>query len=195
MSTNGNTAEQHLFADQVSYDDRLPFDLDPIESNLSQSQRERLAARNVSVLRAVGVLEEHRSEPEERSGMEGDVARLDLKLNLVIELLGVAINMQRPLPQDHEIRISIKGIRWHCEQPVAQAGDTVMISLFLHACSAQAVQWQASILATEAADDGGYNCWAEFEALPDAMTQYLERLIFRHHRRQIAEERGASPKP
>lgn len=194
MSIDANSAEQGLFADQVSYDDRLPFDLDPIETKLSASQRERLAARNVSVLRAVGVLEEHRSEPEDRNGMEGDIARLDLKLNLVIELLGVAINMQRPLPQDHEIRISTKGIRWHCEQLVAQSGETVMISLFLHACSAQAVQWEANILANEPAEDGGHYCWAEFEALPDAMTQYLERLIFRHHRRQIAEERGASPK-
>lgn len=185
-------AEQTLFGDQVSYFDRLPLDLEPLTQPLTSAQRERLAARNVSVLRAVGVLEEHRSEPEDRSGTDGELARLDLKLNLVVELLGVVINMQRPLPPDQEVRLSHHGLSWTSDRLLATPGQTVLVSLFLHACSAQAVQWEASVLTTRDEGEGSYRCWAAFETMPEAMVKYLERLIFRHHRRQIAEERGTS---
>lgn len=184
--------EQQLFGEQVSYFDRLPLDLEPLSLPLTSAQRERLAARNVSVLRAVGVLEEHRGEPEDRTGTDGELARLDLKLNLVVELLGVVINMQRPLPPDQEVRLSHRGLSWTSDRLLAQPGDSVLVSLFLHACSAQAVQWDARLLASRDEGDGIHRCWAAFETMPDAMLKYLERLIFRHHRRQIAEERGSS---
>ena len=187
-----NPAELRLFEEQVSYEDHLPFDLEPLSGTLSGPQINRLCQLNSVVLRAVGVLEDARSDVEDRaSGIESDVGRLELKVNLLLELVGAVIAMQRPQPADVTLRLSRIGVAWTANGRLAGKGDLVMLSLFLHHCSAQPVQWPARIIETDEVD-GGVRTWAAFEPMPELMLKHFERLVFRHHRRLVAQSRRES---
>lgn len=181
---------EQLLGESLGYRDRVPLDCEPLAAPLDDAQLLRLAERNVTALRAAAVLEDRHPGPEDQSGLEGEVARLEIKVDLLIDLMSAVMSLQQPPPAAHEVTMTSTAVAWVEAGREFAVGETYMLSLFPYRSPPQSLQWPVRIECV-VGDAGGHRVGARFAAMPEAMAHQVERLVFRRHRRRIADERQA----
>lgn len=142
--------------------------------------------RNANVLVAVSALMDRRAENNEDDGqLSQEVARLDAKLNVLMEIVNRLLLPQSALPPRVPMRFNAVGavLPWAGLPPV---GQTVMLRLHFDACRALPLELPGVRLAGPS-DGRGF---IGFEGLSEAVRDGIERLVFRQHRRQVAEARA-----
>lgn len=141
---------------------------------------------NVTALHAVAALESqpHERELDHTANVDFTAARLEAKMDLVLQWVGKLLLAQHPLPPATDIILGSQNISWKCpvELKAAQFG---VITLYLApnlpmplilpvqiiACSTGQARAQLLHLSTEAQDA-------------------LDRALFRHHRRALQARSG-----
>jgi len=122
-------------------------------------------------------------EAEVGSAMAKILDRLEAKLNLAVDLLSQLTASQTPLPATHPVTLSAEAIEWIA--PDGPAADReITLSLFLDPRLPQPLQLPARV-ATRVALPEGIRTFAEFAHLSDEVRDWLERTVFRYHRRYI----------
>ena len=173
------------FSDRVAWDARFHAVCEPA-GRLDTAELSLLNDRNTSVLVAVSALMERRSETgEEDSPLSQEVARLDAKLNVLMEIVNRLLLPQSGLPARLPLRFNAIGavLPWDGLPPVGQA---VMLRLHFDACRALPLELPGMRLPGPS-DGRGF---VGFEGLSEAVRDGIERLVFRQHRRQVAEARA-----
>ncbi len=143
---------------------------------------------NLRLLGIVSLLNEQRSSfvgSEDANTLEGEVARLHQKMNLVADLMATLISQLLPGAAPVAAQLSSLGLCWRA----AAEGDLGLLSLRLHNSVPQPFVWPARRIASH---DGWQQ--AQFEPLGEACQAALERHVFLHHRRAIAVKRRPLPK-
>ncbi len=150
------------------------------------------AEDNRRVLDAVSVLEEYHGDSEAASTMTmgtmtHEIARLDAKLDLLLVVLGKLLRQQAPLPPAVRLRLSASALTWIAAEPPPD-GQTGWVSLYLNELVPEPLTLPGR--ATSVLAEGGER-WVEvrFAELPAGLQDSLEKHVFRHHRRAIAEAR------
>lgn len=139
------------------------------------------------VLATVAALEEHvRPQGEEAGGVEAEVARLNQKVQLLMEMVGSLIRAQLSLPKAASVRLTAAGLRWQTDMPPA-LDSRGMIELWLHPACPDPLRLPARVLAVSS--DSPTTVEAAFEELPEVLSGALEKLVFLRHRRELAESR------
>lgn len=146
---------------------------------------ERLNAANERALRLLAVLEEHHSDTSEEQASGHDLARLEFKINLILELVGGWLAQQRHQPAPMAARLSSRAIRWRPLAAVPPVGTVGEAILYLHAALPYPLRLPAVI------HSAGEVVEARFEGLSETLVELLEKTIFRRHRRQVALTRPA----
>lgn len=142
----------------------------------------------VRVLATVGALSERSPPgPEEATGIELEVARLHQKVQLLVELLAVAMVRAGSVPAATSLQLSAEGCSWLASHPPSR-GERGELSLWLHAAAPEPLRWPAEIVELEAGD-AGTSVHARWLPLGEAALDALERFLFQQHRRAIAEAR------
>lgn len=142
--------------------------------------------RNASVLVAVSALMDRRSETaEDDSPLIQEVARLDAKLNVLMEIVNRLLLPQTGLPPRMPLRFNAAGavLPWAVLPPV---GQTVLLKIHFDVCRALPLELPGVRLAGPVDGKG----FIGFEGLSEAVRDGIERLVFRQHRRQVAEARA-----
>ncbi|KAF1005527.1 MAG: hypothetical protein GAK28_03280 [Luteibacter sp.] len=173
------------FSDRVAWDARFHAVCEPA-ARLDAAELALVNDRNASVLVAVSALMERRSETgEEDSPLSQEVARLDAKLNVLMEIVNRLLLPQSGLPARLPLRFNAFGavLPWDGLPPVGQA---VMLRLHFDACRALPLELPGVRLPGPS-DGRGF---VGFEGLSEAVRDGIERLVFRQHRRQVAEARA-----
>jgi len=166
----------------ISYRDRLPLRWMPLAALPEGLEAERLAESNLRVLGTVAMLAEHAPSKDDPTPAELEMQRMHLKLNLLLELVGSFLALQSPRPQALPLRLSWRGVTWSAGG--AEAGACGIVEIHLSAALPQPLRLPARIVAA-----GGDETVAEFAAMPEFCQAALERHVFLHHRREIAETR------
>lgn len=183
MAPETSPAGPRAIGDALSYEGRLPLSWTPLAKPVDPAALERYSDDNLRVLGAVAVLDEQRGHSpagEDANTLEGEVARLHQKMNLLVDLIGFLVNQQAPPPIAVPVRLSWQGVSWRGE---GSYGDG-LLSLRLHRSVPQPFTWPARIIVAE-----GGQLYARFEPLSEACQTALERHVFLHHRRAIAGTR------
>lgn len=125
---------------------------------------------------------------EEAVGLELEVARLQQKMQLLVELLSLALQGQagRPVPQ--QVSLSSEGCQWQAANPLP-VGASGSVALWLHAAAPEPLLWPARIggcLARGAV----HELHAVLLPLGEPAQAALDRHVFLLHRRAIAEARA-----
>jgi hypothetical protein len=167
-----------------AYNDRLPLRWHPLDELPAGPEAERLSEANLRALTAVALLEEHSQLPDEPSPTELELHRIHYKLNLVLELLGGFLQMQAPRPAAVPLRLSWRGLSWTESGAAPATGTTGLIELHLSPALPLPLRWPARIVGVE-----GGEVSAEFAPLAEICQMALERHVFKHHRRKVAETR------
>jgi hypothetical protein len=164
------------------YRDRLPLRWVPQELPAGL-EAERLAETNARLLAAVALLEEHHKPADEPSATELELQRIHHKLNLLLELFSGFLLAQSPQPPAVSLRLSWRGLSWEAAE-TPPPGATGLVEIHLSRLLPQPLRWPARIIAGASGTVS-----AEFEPVADFCQEALERHVFQHHRREVAEAR------
>jgi hypothetical protein len=147
------------------------------------------ADRNVRLLQAWDAMEEHgptEKTSEDNAAFAADLIRLELKINLLLDLVGQIFAANRPRPTAVPVRFNALGVVWrNAAGPLPEAGAQGIAEIYLHDALAEPLRLPGRV--TNVTPDGHIK--VRFLPLGEAVADLIEKLAFRRHRRQIAGAR------
>lgn len=170
---------------ELAYHDVLPIQWRSRQQPLSRFELDGLTESNTVLLQACVAMQEQpaRDHGEEAGPLANEIARLDFKLNLVLQLLGKLVSRER-MPAATSINFNAHGASWTVIGPAPEAGEQGVLRIYLHESLPQPLELPATISAVE-----GALVRAHFESLPDGVGELIQRLAFLCHRRDVADAR------
>lgn len=153
--------------------------------------RAGLAERNLAALQNLAALEERRTDgggSDDDSPVLQELARLDAKLNALVDIVNRLLLPADALPPRQPVRVNAVGVVLPAALLPVATGDAAaacLVTLHFDACPSLPLVLPAQV--RRRFDDG--RAFVVFEPPGDALQDALERLVFRHHRRRIAESR------
>lgn len=167
----------------LSYRDSIPLTWTPLAPPPDAAELHRLQEQNLRVLAVVAALEDrHRPRSEGGETLELEVERLHQKMDMLMILFGQFIRRLDPPAPVRGVRLSGRGACWDEAGPTPPGPG--LLALHLHPCMPEPFVWPAQV----AASHDGTVC-AQFEPLGEALEAALEKHVFLHHRRSVAESR------
>ncbi len=182
-----------LFEEQLRYEAILPIQWAPWNGVEGLLQRELRVKRCMGVLAAQSAFDDMRSEPGDESvNFIPELTRLDAKLNHLIDLVAALLSSSMPLPASAPVSFNAWGVAWQSADAAPAIDAMLMMRLHLDANAALPLDMPARAIAPLTAEDGLPWQRAVFVETAESVREGIERLVFRMHRRQLAEERSAA---
>ncbi|MEW5943452.1 MAG: PilZ domain-containing protein [Pseudomonadota bacterium] len=175
----------------VFYQAAMPLGWHPA-SSVPKETLEQWMHANVILLRALAVFESLPADWEKDFGQNTGKAldRLEAKVDLTLNLLTLLLRQQLSPPLPRPATLSADSIEWIGEE-APPAGSEVAISVWISPKLPQPLVLPAAITAAEP-QPGGFRIRAALTHLSPEACDWLERTIFRYHRRAIHQ---AQPRP
>jgi hypothetical protein len=173
-----------ILHNELAYADVLPVRFVPFEAPPDAALLANWSERNLRMLQASAALEEQgAAEKTDDETVHGaQVQRIDLKVNLLLDLVGHLVAASQSRPPAAPLRMNVRGIVWHCGGPRPTAAARGCVEVHLRECLVQPLALTGVVVEADA--DGHVH--VAFDPLPDVVSDQFERLIFRRHRRHIA---------
>lgn len=176
--------------EELAYEDRIPVAWRASARPPDPALLASCADRNVRLLQAATAVEEHgqHEKQDENSPHAADIMRLEFKVNLLLDLVGQILIGSQPRPPAAPIRFNSKGAIWHAtSSKVAQprVGEEGFTEIHLRDCLVQPLCFYGHV--ADASPDGRVK--VRFAPLGEPISDLLEKLAFRRHRRQVAGAR------
>jgi len=169
------------FGTALVLEDRLPLHWRLPEMSGATSYQQ---LSNEETLRVILSLDDyHVDVSDENPEFAHEVQRLETKINLILELVSQVLARQLQLPEALPVRLSAHEIEWETVTTPA-IGSTVLIEAYVCPRYPRPLFLPATVK-----DSVGGRVRAVFEDLGEPVQELIEKLIFRHHRRQIAATR------
>jgi len=166
---------------ELAYEEVLPVNWRPLAGAVDATVAAGFVERNVRLLQALAAIEDHGvSDKPEESGP--DLTRLDFKINLLLDLVGQLLVANRPRPAAVAIRFNAQGAVWQAPAPLPQADRPGIAEIHLRDFLAEPLRLLGTLTTVSAAGE----VTVRFNPVGEPVAELLERLIFRHHRRQVA---------
>ncbi len=169
----------------LAWEDVLPVAFVPGAPETDARLVAHRVSGNLRVLHTCEALEERRAERDEELAGAPETARLEQKIDLLIELVGHWVSQSSARPPAVVASLSAGGLAWRVTGVAPMVGAVGMVELYPRAGVAEAVRLPGKVVACGA--DGQISF--EFAGLSEAETDVLERFVFRQHRRKIAGRR------
>jgi hypothetical protein len=174
----------------IAWDAQLPLSWAP-DAQLDATAR--LTGFDLQIedtLQAVNGLEDMRTPVADDAAPSGQgLARLEFKLNLVLELLSELISQSQERPPPHQVRVGARQVSWTAVADNAPAvGETGTLELYVHPLYVRPLRLPGRINSVDVKGDQVQVTMALFELEPVAQ-EALERWLFLHHRRSVAQIR------
>lgn len=185
-SSTATPGEIAVLGRQVFCDDELGLAWSAVDGLPAPSVLARVNGRNEVVLRTLSLVEEH-DETQAENAERAELHRLEAKLNLALELLAELV-MQRasPLPP-RQLRFNSRGLCWLADDALQPDALLLVECYVLPACPVP-LKLYARVRSVEPAD-GRHRVCASLEGLSESAAIWLDKLVFRRHRRAIAQRR------
>lgn len=183
--------ESHPSADQgLAYSDNISLAWRAVSHEPDQTHLAMVNASNEEFLRAMSVIGDAggQKEPLESGGaLSQELHRLDMKLNLVLDLVSTLIYHELDIPATTPARVSAGGVAWSGNVP--PPGSTVYLQLYIQRGLPKPLCCYGKVASNDEEFAKG-QARVEFVGLTGAAMSWLEKLIFRHHRREVAYRRS-----
>jgi len=171
--------------DGVYFEAFLPLGWTPVSFPIPSFTLEEWMQTNVTLLRALATMEALPIDKENEPGSSSAKAidRLEAKVDLSLALLAKLLARDTHFPQRAPARLFANKMEWISQEGPEQ-GARVALTLFLSHKIPQALVLPANVTKSEKQPDGLHIC-ATFAQLSEEMQDWLERTVFRYHRRSI----------
>ncbi len=181
-----SAGEDAALGGQVACDDEIGLAWRPIDQLPTTLASNRINARNEAVLRSLAMLEEHdetRADPGDRA----ELHRLEGKLNLVLELVSELVRERQEQAVVQPVRFNSVGMCWSVERP---QNEGTLFEIECYALPAWPVPLRLFARSVACVEQAGYwRLCTRFEGLTPGVSEWLDKLAFRRHRREVALQR------
>jgi hypothetical protein len=173
-----------ILYEELAYEDVLPVAWRPRSEPLDAIAVASLTDRNVKTLQVCAAIEEHGAveKQDDKSPNSADLQRLEVKMNLVLDVLGQILAASVPRPPQTSIRFNALGATWRMRPPYPQPQAEGLLEIYLRDCIAQLLTLIARV--SSVTPDGVVK--ARLSPPGEATADLIEKLAFRRHRRQVA---------
>jgi hypothetical protein len=186
------TNNRSPLAQGLVHEDYLPLRWELLEQLPSTNALNHLNESNESHLRIFASLEDPKlsypGNDEHFSEISHDLTRVELKLNLLLELTRHVLSRQLPLPDRCHVWVGAYGIEWQTGNHPPE-GKYVMLDLFLMPHYPLPIELPGQVIDVQR--DGELSrVIVAYQGLSEASQDWIEKINFRHHRRKIANQRS-----
>ncbi len=180
-------ADTVVLYDELACQDLLPVQWKSLPQPLDRFALIGLDESNALLLQACVAVEEHpvREKNEDLEPLAAELARMDFKINLVLQLLS-KLAPQEPMSTPTEIQFNSLGASWISLEPPPRAGDRGLLRVQLRSSLPQPLE-----LPAEVSSVSGSRVRVTFPELSEGTVELIQRLAFLRHRRHIADTRKA----
>jgi len=177
---------------ELAYEDVLPVGWRALARPLDLANVTALTERNLRTLQVYATIEEQGpvEKAEDKSLHSADLLRLEVKMNLMLELMGTLLTAQKPRPPATPLKFNALGALWRSQAPPRQ-GEQGLLDIYLRECLAQPLTLIANV--TQVSNDGQVK--VAFAPPGEATADLIEKLAFRRHRRHVAGVRQPRRSP
>lgn len=184
-----DNSDTNPLVDSLVYAASLPLSWSAREDGYPDVNYISIAEHNEHVLRCANLLSEHlRDKMEEETEMDSALMRLEAKVNLLLELVSKLDQRVDQIPDASEIRLASDGIEWICNDSPPTEGHSIWVNLYIDSRIPEAMTIPARVL-TVCEGLRGFTVVARYELLGEVVQEQMDKMIFRHHRRMIAQSR------
>lgn len=190
MATNNHNEDGLVYRDNISLTWKN-IDFEPDANHLALvNESNEIFLRSVA---AIGELPQEAAQ-EDTSALGQELARIDLKLNLLLDLVGQLVYQQSPIPAaTTPVTLTAHSISWEADNLPA-LGSTVFMQIYVQRGTPKPLSFYGKVVGDENSRRAG-RASAQFVGLSDSVVSGLDKLIFRHHRRAVAFKRSGKESP
>lgn len=163
------------------------FPLDWVDELNPPQTNAEVMADNSTLLRALLMLDEPPVSHEVEHGRPDPIQNLERRVDLLLLMASAALRGLGNLPPERPCALSSRKLRWASEQPL-HVGRRLWARIYLRHRIALPLLLPGRI-GELIPDRGQFWHTLELDALDQQVQNDLDRLIFRHHRRQVARQR------
>ena len=179
--------------EELAYEDVLPVRWHAAGS-ISDALRRSCTEGNLKILQAAAALEEHtqpeKNKTDDHLQYHADIVRLDMKVNLLLEMVGQLLAAQQPRPELMSIRFNKLGAVWKHQGQLPAVNATGLLEVYLKECVAEPLRLPGTVASVDR--DGRVK--VKFDPMGQVVADLIEKLAFRRHRRQVAGARQPKAK-
>ena len=173
------------FSERVSCEDSWHVDSESLIWPLPDAMVQRLAERNAATLATIAALSErHADNAEEDSPVMQELLRMDAKLTALVDIVNQLLVPSSDLPPRQILRFNVVGAVLPATLVPADQ-TSLLLRLRFDVCRSLPLELAAKV--ERQFDDG--RIFVVFASQGDVVGDAIERLVFRHHRRKVAEAR------
>ncbi len=181
-------ADTIVLYEELAFQDLLPLTWRAMASPVDRDLAASFDERNLRLLQAWDAMEEHvpvEKQKAEDAPYAAEITRLDLKVNLLLDLVGQLLAANRLRPAAVPVRFNALGAMWRATGTLPEAGEQGVAEIYLRDCLAEPLRLVGRV--TNVTPDGHIK--VKFLPMSEAVSDLIEKLAFRRHRRQIAGAR------
>jgi Atypical PilZ domain, cyclic di-GMP receptor len=172
-----------VLQNELAYQDLLPVGWRPLKMPPDLATVTSMADSNVRLLHVCAVLEEQGAveKKDDKSPHSADIMRMEVKMNLLLELMGQLLAASQLRPPATVIRFNALGAVWNSTAPM-RVGEQGLLDIYLRDSLPRPLTLIATI--TQVRTDGQVR--AAFSPPGETAADLIEKLAFQRHRRQVA---------
>lgn len=121
-------------------------------------------------------------ELDEHDEVSLELRRQELKINLLLDMVGELLAKQKQLPAPVKLNLTSLGMEWPNNAAKFKVGEKLAIALYISPPTPKELRLYGEVVAGE----GDETTAIHFVGLNQSVKDWLEKFIFRHHRRTIA---------
>jgi hypothetical protein len=167
------------------YSGSLPLAVDLLDTAPRDHEMQRANDSNDFLLRSVAALEE-KIEQDDTDPVWQELKRQDMKLNLILDMIGTLLLQQQLLPAPRELQMTASGLRIGALQNAGSA-QHCRVHLYIEPAIPKPLTLYGQC---HASSQPGMTDIV-FNGVGQSVTDNIDKFIFRHHRRRIAQARKA----
>jgi len=173
----------------ISLYERMPFAWAPAELG-DLNELDHANHESARALQALAVFEESPREAAGDAHASSEVVHLQVKVDVLLSLVGRLISDQAGLPARHSVVLRGSSVEWSGpDHAKAKPGDSGYALIYPNPALPLPLRLPARIVGS-VERSGARWLQTRFEHLSPAVAAGLEKMVFRRHRRQVAFSKG-----
>ncbi len=174
--------------DVLSIETPLMLKWNVLSESISPSS---LRQNNLLTFSLLETFAEQQSAAYEAHSSSPELQRIENKLNLLIDMVSQLSGQSQQQHTPVSVRFSCKTVEWLSDSGPAETAS-LLLELYLDGEMQHALKIIARVVSVTERD-GRYLVQARFTSLDETEKNHLEKWIFAHHRRIVAQTRARDP--
>jgi len=177
-------------------EDLLPLQWRGGENESTPLEAMKLNGNNEEVLRYIDILDDHVNETNisEYPPLNPEWAKTEVKFEILLSLVSQVLSVYFPLPPRVPVKLSATDVQWITNDTLP-LGSNGLVEIYLSLRYPRPLIFPGKIVRIDELTDG-YRINVQFGDLSATLRDRLEKIIFRHHRRSVAQtRRHPAPEP